>query len=82
MKSLQLCLSAPGADRSQPLSSGQHLAVPFPRGIHVQVQFEKRSRAVFGSLQVRLRSGVKFTKKILLAYQTENSTLEQHIGPV
>lgn len=48
-------------DRSQSLSLVQHLAVQFPRGFRVQVEFEKRFKPIFGSLQVRLRRGVKFT---------------------
>lgn len=63
MKSLELCLYAiaPGTDRSQSLNLVQYLAVQFLRGISVQVQFEKRFKPIFGSLQVRLRCGVKFT---------------------
>lgn len=52
-----------------------------------KVQFEKRFWAGFGSLQVRLRSAVKFIntegwKEILRGHKKENPTLEQHTGLV
>lgn len=70
-------------------SQSQHLPVQFPRQIHVQVQFGKRSKPIFGSLQVRLRSAVKLintkrVKKEIFYWDMgeKNSTLEQHIVSV